>query len=163
MVCTISKRKNHWHWLDVAGIIPINIHLSMLISGNGTSRNRAEMEKNFVVEMTRSSLYGEWPWKAIRSAAWEPCARRMCLCCVFARLLVFLLPSPLIARFDLSRLYNFSRLSRIFIENENKWVFFIPRDWSGRDKFAIPSIFSAQSLEWDHSNKSYIPDCWWRD
>jgi hypothetical protein len=87
------------------------------------------------------------------------CLRAMCLCCV----LVFLLPSPFIARFDLSRLYNFSRLSRIFIENENKWVFFISRDWSGRDKCAIPSIFGAITRVRSDSNRSFMRDCWWRD
>lgn len=55
-------------------------------------------------------------------------------------------PSP-ISSFDLSRLFSFFRLSNIFIENENKWEFFISRDWSERDKIAILSIFRRLSLE----------------
>lgn len=69
--------------------------------------------------------------------------RQECACAEHVHTVVacWYFPPRLIASFDLPRLYNFFSLSHIFIENENKWEFFISEDWSGRDKFAILSIF----------------------
>lgn len=84
---------------------------------------------------------------------------RMCSCCVYDSVWVCWYSLAYLQLWSLS-LVEFFRLSNAFIENENKWVFFIPKDWNERDKFAILSI-SGLSPERDHSNGNCIPDCWW--
>lgn len=101
---------------------PINIHLSKSISKMGKLGCLIWMGK-FRLADESVVLNGEWPWSAIRSSLWNHVLRRMCLCCVRTHSLAGI--SSLIVSYDLSRLYNSARLSNAFIENENKWEFFI--------------------------------------
>lgn len=80
-------------------------------------------------------------------------------CCVYDSVWICWYSLAYLQLWSLS-LVEFFRLSNAFIENENKWVFFIPKDWNERDKFAILGI-SGLSERRDHSNGNCIPDRWW--
>lgn len=132
----ISQSGNHWHCFILSShgscCQPAHPHKYSFIKvwyrKRAMSGNRAK-ERNLICEN------GKFPrrWglclmenvhgvdKIAGSCAPPP---RMCLCYAVCTLVCWYFPS-LISRFDLSRLYNFFRLSHIFIENENKWEFFI--------------------------------------
>lgn len=171
--------ENHWHCFILSSHssccqpasqhIPINIHLSMMsISKTAPVGNRRK-ERNLICE--NGKLPRRWGFGLMETVHGDniaPCALQFAKNVLVPSMYtqsslagIFLLAlSPV----SISLAYTIFSAYLTFLSktkiNEN---FSFQKIGADEISLRFWVFFSALSLDWDHSNKNYSPDCWWRD